>query len=228
MSIINKKDLVLIQARMSSTRLPGKALLPVCGLPTVVLAAKRASNAGHSVLVLTSLDESDNVLCDVLSSYNINYFRGSLLNVLKRFYDALIGYSDETKFFRLTADNVLPDGTFLTEMAAAFDAEHPDIMSCNPIHSNLPYGVSAELTTVGWLRKSFTNTKDLYDIEHVTPYIHRNGMSKFFKSNLAGENFLLRVTIDTSDDYQSVCALFNGIEDPIHEPISNLIGNFEK
>ena len=220
-----KNVLVLIQSRMSSTRLPGKALLPVCGLPTVVLAAKRASNAGHSVLVLTSLDESDDILCDVLSTYNINFFRGSLSNVLKRFHDALIGYSDETKIFRLTADNVFPDGTLLIEMETAFDAENPDIMSCDPALSNLPYGVSAELTTVGWLRKAFINTNDPYDIEHVTPYVHRNGVSKFFKSNLAGENSLLRVTIDTPDDYQSVCDMFKDIEDPIHEPISNLIGN---
>jgi len=143
MNTDGKQSLVLIQSRLSSRRLPGKALLPIAGLPMVVLAAKRAANTGRNVKILTSNDQSDDAICEVLDEHDVAYFRGSLNNVLERFNDALVNLSDDTKVFRLTADNVLPDGVFLDEMEAAFDADCVDIIRCDSEESNMPYGVSA-------------------------------------------------------------------------------------
>jgi aryl-alcohol dehydrogenase-like predicted oxidoreductase/spore coat polysaccharide biosynthesis protein SpsF (cytidylyltransferase family) len=220
------QSLTLIQSRLSSSRLPGKALLPVAGLPLIVLVAKRAANKGRAVQVLTSNDHSDDAICEVLDEYNIAYFRGSLCNVLKRFHDALVEYTDDTKVFRLTGDNVLPDGDFLDEMEAAFDAGCADIMLSDSHEIGMPIGVSAELTTVGWIRKAFQNANATYDIEHVTPYIHRNGISKCFASSSVKKYRNLRCGIDIFDDYVSVRSLFDGQLSPITASINSLISNF--
>ena len=140
--------IVLLQSRMGSSRLPGKALLPICGMPMVVLAAQRASSRGMSVIVVTSLDPSDDILCDTLDRNKLSYFRGSLDNVLQRFTDAVVSYGDDTRVIRLTADNVLPDGEFLAELQATFNAQRIDILRCDPVLSQLPYGLSAEISTV--------------------------------------------------------------------------------
>lgn len=223
----NLRSLVLIQSRLSSSRLPGKALLPIGDLPMVVLAAKRAANTGLEVRVVTSTDQYDDLICEVCEKYNIPFFRGSLHNVLKRFNDALVDFDDTAKVFRLTADNVLPDGAMLDEMESAFHSVRPDIMKCDSVKSCMPYGVSAELTTVGWIRKAFNNTQDAFDIEHVTPYIHRHGLSHCFESKIIRGYQNLRVTIDSFDDYLSVKSLFDRSNKPCYESVNTLIHNFQ-
>lgn len=225
---IEKRGLVLIQARLSSSRLPGKALLPMGDYPMVVLAAKRAANTGLKVQVLTSTDESDDPICEALDKYNVGYFRGSLNNVLRRFNDALVDYNETTKVFRLTGDNVLPDGTMLDEMLSVFNSSNTDILSCDSIKSVMPYGLAAELTTVGWIRRAYKNANDPYDTEHVTSFIHRNGNRDYFKSKRIFGCQSLRVTVDTFDDYLSVRGLFEGVENPCVEGINKLINNYQK
>ena len=89
MNIEKKSRIVVIQSRLSSSRLPGKALLPIKGIPIIVLAVKRAANTGKNVIVVTSIDPSDDELCETLERHNIQYLRGSLNNVLDRFYNVL-------------------------------------------------------------------------------------------------------------------------------------------
>ena len=69
---------IVLQARTSSTRLPGKVLLPVCGLPLVVLAARRVARDGIETVVATSDDPSDDRLAETLGQYGIRHVRGAL------------------------------------------------------------------------------------------------------------------------------------------------------
>ena len=78
------KCIVVLQARTDSSRLPAKILLPVAGLPLVVLAAKRAGNTGLKVVVATSLEQNDDELVKILKKYSIPYYRGKLNNTLDR------------------------------------------------------------------------------------------------------------------------------------------------
>lgn len=225
---VEDRSLVLIQCRFNSRRLTGKALFTIEGLPIVALVALRASNTGKEVLVLTSNEPSDDEICKVLEKYDIKYFRGSLDNVLERFNQALLGQPDERIIFRLTADNVLPDGIFLDELEIQFRSNEVEIMSCSPKLSNLAYGISAEVMRVKSIREAFKNSENEYDKEHVTPYIHRNGRHLPFRSkNFMGYNNF-RVTIDTYDDYISVKSLFKGVKDVVNMPMHSLIHNFSK
>src|SRR5579864_8401602 len=96
------KIVTIIQARMSSIRLPGKALLPVAGYPSAVLAALRAGNLGDEVVVATSNHSSDDSLAAQLSSHNIRVFRGPLDDVLGRYYLAVATLPDDCIVVRLT------------------------------------------------------------------------------------------------------------------------------
>ena len=118
--MISKKSIVIIQARMSSHRLPGKALLPIENIPIIILVAKRAANTGRSVIVAASDKASDDILVKSLIKNNILFYRGSAENVLSRFAKIVKNFDNEQLIFRLTADNVFPDGKLLDEMEIFF------------------------------------------------------------------------------------------------------------
>ncbi len=217
------KSVAVLQARTSSSRLPGKALLPINGVPVAILAAKRAANTGRDVVIATSDEWSDDKLADVALAYGVKCFRGSLNNTLNRVVEALSVYADDTVVFRLTGDNVFPDGALLDEIEKDFLSKGEAYMSCNGVLSGLPYGVSAEVTYLKYLREALANTDALYDIEHVTPYVARMyGRRAFEKySSMVKGNY--RCTIDCLDDYLVVQEVFSGIEDPLSVSVFELI-----
>jgi len=217
------KTIYVIQARTNSTRLPAKVLLPINTLPIAVLAAKRASNLGIETLVLTSKEKTDDYLCSVLESYGISHFRGSLNNTLDRFVTALEEYDDNTIVVRLTADNILPDGLFISKVVNEFIESASKYLSTTGDTTGLPYGMSAEVMYLSSLREASLNTKDSFDCEHVTPYIRRkfgeNTYSKFSSLNLTD----LRCTIDTIDDYLYMANILLSVSDVINENAMNII-----
>jgi spore coat polysaccharide biosynthesis protein SpsF (cytidylyltransferase family) len=113
------KTVAIMQARTVSTRLQGKALLPVAGYPSAVLAALRAGNQENQILVATSSDSSDDALAEQFGSHGIRVFRGPLHDVLERYYLAADDLANDCVVVRLTGDNVVPDGCFVQELAAA-------------------------------------------------------------------------------------------------------------
>ena len=204
--------LVLLQARTNSSRLPGKVLLPVEGVPLVVLAALRARNTGHRVIVVTSCEPSDDTLCAVLAQWDVEYFRGDLVDTLKRFVDALDAVPDEQVVVRLTGDNVVPDGALIDGLLEDFKKRNLGYLCSSNEASGLPLGVSAEVTRAGHLRDAHRQAKTEFDREHVMPkIIERFGRTHFDRySNLRMAQY--RCTVDTLEDFLLVCRLFEGLE----------------
>jgi spore coat polysaccharide biosynthesis protein SpsF (cytidylyltransferase family)/aryl-alcohol dehydrogenase-like predicted oxidoreductase len=214
---------LLLQARTSSSRLPGKVLLPVAGIPLVVLAARRAGNSGRRVVVVTSHEPSDDVLCDVLDNWDTAYFRGDLENTLKRFVDVLEGAPDDHVVVRLTGDNVFPDGIFIDEILEDFEKRNVAYLSCGGDTSGLPFGVSAEVTRAGCLRDAHQNTESALDREHVTPWIKRRSGSNYFERYRSLGMSQYRCTVDTLDDYLLVSRLFGSADNPDQLPLEVLL-----
>lgn len=104
----NPKLRIVIQSRVTSSRLPGKALLPVAGFPSVVLCALRAANWNIPVTVATSTDPTDDIIQSVLQVKGINVCRGSLDDVLDRYIYASRDMDNEDFVVRFTADNMFP------------------------------------------------------------------------------------------------------------------------
>lgn len=206
-----------IQARTNSSRLPGKVLLPVGGLPISVLAAKRAGNNGlFKVTVLTSDELSDDQLCHTLTQYNVATFRGSLNNVLQRFVDAFSTENDNTVVVRLTADNVVPDASFIQELIDYFILNKCDYLCANGDESGLPYGFSAEVTYLKHLREASILATTDFEKEHVTPFIRNQFGSNYYKKYYSHKLGRLRCTVDNLDDYLLISKIFNYIDDPIN------------
>jgi spore coat polysaccharide biosynthesis protein SpsF len=207
-------SIVIMQARMNSERFPGKALLPINSIPMVILAAKRASNTGRNIIVATSNEVTDKVLCSELKRNNIKYFQGSLKNVLERFTYSVKSMDDNAIVFRLTADNVFPDGSLLDELEKEFIETNVEYLVCNGVNSGLPYGVSVELTRVKYLREAEKKATLDSDLEHVTPYIRRKYGECYYEryKNLNLGSY--RATIDTFEDYISVTNIFKYFDHP--------------
>lgn len=206
----------ILQVRTSSSRLPGKALLPIAALPAAVLSAQRAGNTGIEVRVATSRDPSDDQLAATLAGHGLTVFRGSLQNVLARFTDATGDLDSNDIVVRLTADNVLPDGRFLEQLLAAFDPTRFDYLGTHSPLDGLPYGMSAELLTVDALRRAAAASSSAEDVEHVTPWIRRHlRVQRWVAQGVPDYWSRLRCTIDSFSEFQAVARLFETERNPV-------------
>ena len=207
---------ILLQARFDSSRLPGKALLPVGGIPSAILAAQRAAAGPHPAVIVTSTEASEDPLVDVCAQYEIPVFRGSKDDVLERFVSATEDMADHDVVVRLTADCMLPDGDFVARLVAAM-GEREYLATQSP-GDGLPYGLSAEAVRVGLLREAHSKTtpSDTYFREHVTTWVWDQGRAERWDHKLFTEDLShLRCTLDALDDYLRLHRLFRGVSDPV-------------
>jgi aryl-alcohol dehydrogenase-like predicted oxidoreductase/spore coat polysaccharide biosynthesis protein SpsF (cytidylyltransferase family) len=210
--------IVILQARTASGRLPGKALLPVAGYPSAVLAALRAANRGHELLVATSDESSDDRLAQTIRAHGLEVFRGLLDDVLGRYYFAALDLPGDCVVIRLTGDNVLPDGEFVQELTSAFLQSGSEYLCVGSPLSRLPYGLGGEAFLVDTLRKAHAAATNAYDREHVGPWMARNCRSGSYSPLGLEQSDLshLRCTIDDDEDYRRILRLFSEVDDPIH------------
>ena len=205
------KASVLIQARVSSSRLPAKVLLPVAGMPIFEVAYRRLANTGLPVTLCTSREKSDDILAREVEGRKMDLFRGDLDNVLGRFAAACDGRPDDTVVIRATSDNVFPDGAFVEALLSEFDARGGGYLYANGEESDLPDGLKVELFYLRDLRAADKETDSPYDREHVTPWIIRKygeNRSERWQGRGWGE---LRATVDTLEDYLRIDAVFNRV-----------------
>ncbi len=221
------KKIIIIQARTNSKRLPGKVILPIVGIPQIVLASKRASNTGLNVLVAISNHKFDDNLANILKKNKIKYYRGSLNNPLKRFVEALIKYNDDTIVVRLTGDNLFPDGNLINEIITTFIQKENKFITTNDIKSGLPKGVSVEVTKLKYLREAEKYSKNKFEKEHVTPFIIKKyGKTIFTKYHKMKSNKYV-CTVDTFEDYILVSKIFELVKTPISVSCIDLIKNLK-
>lgn len=211
---------IVPQARISSSRLPGKVLLPVCGLPIVVLAAKRAARDGIETVIATSDDRSDDPLVDTLEKHGVRYMRGSLNDVLARYVAAVADLDDDDLCVRLTCDNVFPDSDFVRRLIAAAESNPTGYAGMQGGTDGLPFGLAAEAMPVRLLRQAERETQDPYDHEHVSPWIIRRcGRNAPVVLPPAGVDLTgVRCTVDTIEDYRHVASGISGLPDPVSAP----------
>lgn len=206
---------VVLQSRLSSTRLPGKAMLTAAGRPMVVLAAERAGTTGAEVVVATSDRAEDDVIAAAVESAGIRVVRGPLDDPLRRFAIATADLSDDDVVVRLTADNVVPDGELVSLLATEL-AGRSAYVRVGGDDPALPYGVAGEAFTVRALREADKEATDPADREHVTPYVRRvHGDRRVSVTQVPDDWAGLRCTVDTFDDYVALSRVLAGIGDPV-------------
>lgn len=215
--------IAVLQARTSSSRLPAKVMLPVGDMPLVVLAARRAANTGLHVIVATSDEASDDALAETVRAAGIPVHRGSLEDTLSRVVNACADQPDGSLVFRLTGDNVFPDGDFLDRLGEHLLSHDLRYVTSTGKGSQLPYGLSAEVMRLSDLRHAAREAVTCHDREHVTPYLIRQHGATFCDAGLSAPRAGLRCTVDGLDDYLTIREVFSGITDPVHAPLSLLM-----
>ena len=202
---------LVIQARMGSSRLPGKVLMNLCGKPVLLHIIERLKNLKkeYKRIIITSVYEKDNIIEDFCKENNIPFFRGSENDVLDRYYQTAKIFKLQ-HIVRLTGDNPLVDANnlrFLIDEHLKSSADYSSNKS--EVNSGLPEGVGSEIFTFSALEKSWIEAMDEYYREHVDEYILENpDKFKLLVVNAVDNRSStckdLRLTIDTKEDFKFV------------------------
>jgi spore coat polysaccharide biosynthesis protein SpsF len=195
----------IIQARMASTRLPGKVLRPLAGKPVVmhIVERARAVRRVQHVVVATSTSAADDILVDELKMRGVASFRGSENDVLGR-YGGTARACDASVVVRLTADDPLKDPAVIGRVLDAYLAE-PDrwdyVSNTNP--PSWPEGQDTEVFAAAKLFEIDCLASDSFSREHVTPYFYRNP-DRYRCLNIRYDQDLSahRWTLDTEADWR--------------------------
>jgi len=212
------KTVAIIQARMSSSRLPGKVLKEAGGRPLLerMVERVRRSTLVDETLVATTTDPSDEAIAELCTAYNISYFRGNLMDVLDRYYQAaLLHHADVV--VRLTGDCPFIDPVLVDDTIAALQHEQADF-ACNrlppPFTRTYPIGLDVEACTFSALENAWKNASEKHEREHVMPYLYEvPGRFKVVKLDFAQNFGLLRWTVDTPQDLEFVRAVYVALRD---------------
>jgi spore coat polysaccharide biosynthesis protein SpsF len=196
----------VLQARMSSSRLPGKVLRPLLGQPMILRQIERLRRCRRldRIVVATSDHPSDDILAATLAGAGLDLVRGPLEDVLGRFLKVIETLGLTGDMVRLTADCPLADPDVID---ACIDLRREggfDYASNGQVRT-WPRGLDVEAFTVEALQRAGAEAVSDYDREHVTPWLYRPG-SPFRRGDLvqARDDSALRWTVDLPEDFAFV------------------------
>ena len=206
-------NLVVLQARMSSTRLPGKVMTQINGHPMIYWEISRISKAKlvNKIVVAMSDQSSDDTLADYLDSIHQEYIRGSLDNVLSRYVKAEEIYNPSA-IIRLTADCPLVMPELIDQYLEIFHKEDFEYLS-NTIELSYPDGLDIEIIAPCIFKKLLEFSLSKEEKEHVTLGIYSR-KDKFRTYNVSNKTNIsqFRWTVDTSDDLAFVKSIYAHFE----------------
>jgi len=209
------KIAAIIQARISSTRLPGKVLkeLPfnsgITCLEQVIRRLKKSKKI-DDIVIATTEDKEDNEIVDIAKKEDVKYFRGSKENVLSRYYFAAKKNNIDV-VVRITSDCPCID-VDITDLTIDAHINKVADYTSNSLTRTYPHGLDVEVFNFNALEEAYKNATKYYEKEHVTPYIYKNPQK--FKINIVKAPKELyasdiRITLDTEEDYALLCAVFD-------------------
>ncbi|MGY4503292.1 spore coat polysaccharide biosynthesis protein SpsF [Bradyrhizobium sp. GM24.11] len=203
--------MAILQARMSSRRLPGKVLAPVLGQPMIQRQIERIRHTRliDRLVIATSAMSDDDAIAEFCRAIGQPCHRGPLDDVLGRFVGALDAYGPADHVVRLTADCPLIDWTIIDRCVNEHIAHGADCTS-NAIVRSFPDGLDVEVMTSGALRAANAEARDAQSREHVTPFIYSN-QNRFQIRHVTQPVDLaaLRWTVDNPDDLAFVHKVYD-------------------
>lgn len=205
---------VILQARLDSTRLPRKALLPLDNKPVILRVMEALNNVPADTRILACPQDSLSTLKPLAEEAGFHIFSGPKEDVLERFCMVIRHFSLK-RVIRATGDNpfVFADGAILiNNEAASLNADY----SC---YSGLPYGAGVESVSAAALLKAAEETNSVFDREHVCPYLYNNPQMFKLHRPLAPIKWQfpdIRVTIDTHEDYERAKQLYIALNNNPH------------
>jgi len=207
------KVVAIIQARMSSSRLPGKVLMPLANKPVLMHIVERLSYCRmiEKIVVATTNKDSDHPVANYCADNNIDCYRGNLEDVLDRYYQtAKIFHADA--IVRITGDCPVIDPVVVDAVIAGYLSGEYDLYG---LGGEFPDGLDCTVFSFSAIEKAWKEAALKSEREHVGPYIEnnphlfQNGMLKLFQG-LESQ----RWTLDEPKDYELLCKIFNKLYRP--------------
>lgn len=203
----------IIQARMGSTRLPGKVLMDLAGEPMLARVVNRTRRAGivRQVVVATTVQPADNAIASLCEERGWPCFRGSEADVLDRYYHAAVAYNADV-IVRITSDCPLIEPEIVHRVIREFlDSRPAADYACNMLpRRTFPQGLDTEVMRRDVLEKAWREDSNPAWREHVTPYIQHNTDVFRVHGVMNGVDYShMRWTVDTPEDLAFVRHIYN-------------------
>jgi spore coat polysaccharide biosynthesis protein SpsF len=210
---------IIVQARMNSSRLPGKILKELCGLPMLyhIVERCRRSKKADRVIVATSVSSEDDAVVEFCKENGTDYFRGSEDDVLERYYQCARQFKSDV-IVRICADNPFADPLIIDFCIERLQASDGADYIRNSSIKNIPPGINAEVFYFRALEHAYKNAKEPYEREHVTPYIWENKQHEFkigtsiVVSKAYEGNY--RLTVDYPEDFEMIRKIYKALYKP--------------
>lgn len=206
-------NLLIIQARMGSSRMSGKVLKELCGKPMlqhIVERTMKSKNVDH-VMVATTVAKTDQRVAELCYAISVDCFRGDENDVLDRYYQAAKKYHPEN-VVRITADCPLIDPMVIDEVIDAHIRGDYDYTS-NTLVETYPDGLDTEVFKFSALREAWEKAELSSEREHVTPYIKFKGDFKRFSVILEPSLADKRWTVDVEEDFKMIEQIYLALYD---------------
>lgn len=206
------KIVASIEARMNSSRLPGKVLFDLCGKPVLLHIYERLKKSKYidDVVIATSTAESDDVVSEFALLHNMCCYRGSEEDVLERLLQAH-DYMKTDIVVEITGDSPLIDVEIVDETIKLYLENNVDYVSNTLVRSH-PIGVRSQIFSIDILRECENLAKSKSDREHVTTFICKNDDKKYKLLNFKAKKELnypkMRLTLDYPEDYQVIKQIY--------------------
>lgn len=206
--------LIVVQARMASSRLPGKVMLPILGKSLLARMIERLKMMQHKaeVIIATSQTPDDDIIINEAIALDVPYYRGSLNNLLDRHYQAAKLHNADV-ILKIPSDCPLIDPRIIDHVLDYFFAHSADNDFVSNLHpATYPDGNDVEIMTMECLTKAWQNASRPLELEHTTPYIWENPqLFRIGNVSLPGGldySMLHRFTIDYPEDYYFIERVF--------------------
>lgn len=195
---------------MTSTRLPGKVLLPLAGAPMLLrlLQRLRRVQRAQGIVIATTTNATDDPIAALCAQQGLPCHRGSEHDVLSRYADAAREHGADV-VVRITSDCPLIDPELIDQVIAAYDEGGSDYVS-NMLPPTWPYGMAVEVFSAAALAQAHAEATQAAEREHVTPFLYGNP-ERYRLRNVTSPVDLSqhRWTVDTPEDYALVSRLFD-------------------
>lgn len=202
------KIVAIVQARMGSTRLPNKVMMPIGGIPMIELLLKRLAQSRllNQIVLATSVDKRNSPLVAHIQRLGFVCIQGSEKDVLERYLQAA-HQAQADVIVRITGDCPLIDPVLVDEAIEIFKSSSVDYLS-NGVPATFPDGLDIEVFTLKALERAGNESSEEFDREHVTPYLRRNGYFKTVALTHSEDLSGLRWTVDELADFDVVSKVF--------------------
>lgn len=205
----------IIQARMGSSRLPGKVLERFRGKTALdhCVERTRACPAIDDIIIATTTAAADDVIVDTCRARGWRWFRGSENDVLDRYYQAATEVGP-AHVVRITSDCPLNDPGVIADLVARYTAEGADYASTSFPRATFPLGISAEIVRFEVLARAWREDQNPAWREHVTPYVYRHPeLFRLTGLSCEADYSHHRWTLDTPEDARLIRTIFDHFGD---------------